>query len=218
MAPSSPHDGPTMTDTTSSTYVTKSTDNSSQTVTLQRTDAPEPIPECHLPMVSNDGLPLSWPEQDVRDSGCNSGHSTEQLVNETDQVPPMSSPLQVIPPPQQAQPEVQQLVFVLFRDIGVPDFENEIHWEDLRDWTVSEFFDQISARHPLVYQSADFVMFEWRWPKKADFKLQRDHPQSIWRSFNRRIGSLFEDAKGALQDDAIFHVWVKVPETKPRAW
>ncbi|KIN07658.1 hypothetical protein OIDMADRAFT_16254, partial [Oidiodendron maius Zn] len=216
MALSPPHDGPTMTNTRSSTYLTKSTDTSSQTVTLQRTDAPEPIPEYPLLVVSNDSLPLSWPEQDVRDSSCNSGHSTKQLVNKTDQVPPMSSSPQVIPPPQQAQPEVQRLVFVLFRDIGVPDLENEILWEELREWTVSGFFDQISARHPLVYQSADLVIFESRWPKKYEFKLRSDDPQSSWRSFNRTIGALFEDARGTLQDDVIFHVWVKVLKTIPK--
>ena len=208
-----------MTDTTSSTYVTKSTDTSSQTVSLQRADAPEPIPEYHLPMVSNGGLPLSWPEQDINDSSCNSGHSTEKLVNRADQVPPMSSPPQVIPPPQQkAQPEVQRLVFVLFRDIGVPDLENEILWEELREWTVSGFFDQISARHPVVYQSADHVIFESRWPKVFEFELRSDDPQSVWRSFNRIIGALFERAKGSLKDDVIFHVWVKMPETVLGAW
>ena len=131
-----------MADTTGSRYVTKSGINSSETDTLQRVDIPKSIPEYHLPMAFNDSLPLSSPEQDVNDSSCSSRTPPEHLANETDQAPPILALPQVVPhPQQQAQPEVQQLVFVLFRDIGVPDFENELPWEELRDWTVPEFLN-----------------------------------------------------------------------------
>lgn len=129
------------------------------------------------------------------------------------------APLETTPPQQpQIQLQARQLVFVLYGDMGAPDLANRIPWEQLRRWRVPEFFEQISARHPLVYQSATHVTLRCEWLKKTNLILHTDDRDDEWMVYRRTIDSLFEDAKELLPDETIFQVWVKAPNMRINAW
>jgi hypothetical protein len=118
----------------------------------------------------------------------------------------------------QLQLESQKLFFVLCMHMGAPDLENKIPWEVVREWNISEFFGQLSTRHPLVYQSAPNVTLDPNWLRDFEVILCRDNTESTWDTHKLTINQLFKIYKKSKPDGPPGQILVSAPNMTFSAW
>lgn len=116
------------------------------------------------------------------------------------------------------QPARPKLVFVLLGEHGDLDLKNKIPWEELRDWTIQQFFNEIAMRQPLVYQSAMSATLACGWLQNTRFTVPRNDEQDEWMESLEAIGYLFNSVGKSFQSSRTLNIFVEVPNMRRSAW